>query len=99
MAEFLVTFEINLPDGTPESEVTDRESAEAEAAAELVAAGHLLRLWRRRTGSGATTTIGLYRADTEAELNGLLDVLPLRDWMQVGVTPLEPHPNDPLTPH
>ena len=34
--------------------------------------------------------LGLYRADSEAELDGLLGALPLADWMQVTVTPLEP---------
>jgi muconolactone delta-isomerase len=29
------------------------------------------------------------------ELDRLLRVLPLYDWMQVAVTPLETHPNDP----
>jgi muconolactone D-isomerase len=37
----------------------------------------------------------LYRADTEAELDMLLKALPLSDWMDVTVTPLETHPNDP----
>jgi hypothetical protein len=39
--------------------------------------------------------IGLYRAQSEHELDGLLRALPLYDWMRVTVTPLEPHPNDP----
>ena len=37
--EFLVEFEVNVPDGTPESEVKDRENAEASAAAKLVDEG------------------------------------------------------------
>jgi muconolactone D-isomerase len=39
--------------------------------------------------------LGLYRADSEAQLDGLLRALPLHEWMHVDVTPLEPHPNDP----
>jgi muconolactone D-isomerase len=39
--------------------------------------------------------IGLYAADGEAELDGLLGALPLADWMQITVIPLAPHPNDP----
>ena len=39
--------------------------------------------------------VGLYRAEGEAQLDGLLGALPLRAWMHVAVTPLEPHPNDP----
>ena len=33
--EFPVEFEINIPGGTPESEVEDRENAEASAAVRL----------------------------------------------------------------
>lgn len=39
--EFLVEFEVNVPDGAPESEVKDRETAEPSAAAKLVDEGHL----------------------------------------------------------
>jgi hypothetical protein len=40
--DFLVEFEINVPGGTPESEVTAREEAESAAAAKLVDQGHLV---------------------------------------------------------
>jgi muconolactone delta-isomerase len=93
--EFLVEFEVNVPDGTPESEVKDRERAEASAAAKLVDRGHLVRLWKPLVAPGETKTVGLYRADSEAHLDGLLGALPLREWMHLTVTPLGPHPNDP----
>jgi muconolactone D-isomerase len=48
------------------------------------------------SGDGATA-IGPYRADSEAELDGLLAALPLADRLRVTVTPLEAHPNDPAT--
>ena len=93
--EFLVEFEVNVPDGTPESEVEEREKAEASAAAKLVDEGHLVRLWKRPVAPGETRIVGLYRADNEAQLDGLLGALPLYEWMHVTVTPLEAHPNDP----
>jgi muconolactone D-isomerase len=93
--EFLVEFDVNIPEGTPESEVEDRKNAEASAAAKLVGEGHLLRVWNRPVASGETNVIGLYRADSDIELDGLLGALPLYEWMHVTVTPLEPHPNDP----
>ena len=92
--EFLVEFEINAPGGTPVSEVADRERAETSAAAMLADQGHLLRVWKRCLPTGGTRTLGLYRADSEAELDGLLRALPLYDWMKVTVTALEPHPNE-----
>ena len=93
--EFFVEFEVNVPDGTPESEVEERDKAEASAAAKLVDEGHLVRLWKRPVAPGETRIVGLYRADNETQLDGLLGALPLYDWMHVTVTPLEPHPNDP----
>jgi muconolactone delta-isomerase len=93
--EFLVDFKVNIPDGTPESEVRDRDSAEAIAASKLVEQGHLRRLWKESGADGETRSLGLYRADSELELEALLGALPLAEWMHVTVTPLAPHPNDP----
>jgi muconolactone delta-isomerase len=93
--EFLVEFEIEVPEGTHESEVEQRSSDEASAAARLVDEGHLLRVWRRNRVADDPTVIGLYAADSEAELDGLLGALPLAEWMQVKVIPLAAHPNDP----
>src|SRR5215212_2143578 len=96
--EFLVGFDVTVSDGTPESEVKERVSAEASAAAGLAREGHLVRLWRLPVAPGQSKAVGLYRADSEAELDGLLAALPLDGWMQVTVTPLEAHPNDPGSP-
>ena len=93
--EFLVEFEVNVPDGAPATEVEARTNAETSAAASLVDRGHLVRLWKPPAAPGETKALGLYRADSDAQLAGLLAALPLSDWMQITVTPLEPHPNDP----
>ena len=93
--EFLVEFEVEVPEGTHESEVEQRSRAEAFAAAKLVDEGHLIRVWRRNAVADDPTVIGLYAADSEEELDGLLGALPLADWMRVTVIPLAPHPNDP----
>jgi muconolactone D-isomerase len=91
----LVEFKVNIPHGTPESEVRDREIAEATAAGKLVDEGHLVRLWKPQAPPGETKTLGLYRADSETELDALLRALPLSEWMRVTITPLGHHPNDP----
>lgn len=90
--EFLVEFIVSVPAGTPGSEVTEREGAEADSAAHLAREDHLRRLW---TADGGGRIIGLYQAASREELDGLLDGLPLRSWMQISVTPLQPHRNDP----
>src|SRR5246127_5071757 len=96
--EFLVEFEVNVPDGAPVSEIEARNLAEASAAARLVDEGHLLRLWKPPAAPGETKALGLYRADSEDQLAGLLGALPLYDWMNITVTTLTAHPNDPGPP-
>jgi muconolactone D-isomerase len=86
---------VNVPEGTPESVVEARERAEASAAARLVDDGHLVRVWNLTVADGESRILGLYRADGEAQLEVLLRALPLYEWMDLTVTPLEPHPNDP----
>ena len=93
--DFLVEFEIDVPQGTPENEVMRRQDTESVAAAKLVDQGHLLRLWKRDVAPGESRPIGLYRAENKDELDGLLGALPLSEWMRITVTPLESHPNDP----
>src|SRR5260221_3101150 len=93
--EFLVEFDVQVPAGTPQSEVRDREKAESAAEAKLAEEGHLVRLWRRPRVRGGAMAVGLYRAESEAELDDLLRALPLADWLGVTIIPLAPHPNDP----
>jgi muconolactone D-isomerase len=95
MMEFLVSFELDVPDGVAESEGEDRERAEATAAETLADEGRLVRLWRASLGPRRSTVLDLYCADSRAELDELLSVLPLYDWMHTSITPLGPHPNDP----
>ena len=93
--EFLVEFEVHVPDGVPPSDIRDRQAAEAAAAAKLAEDGHLDRVWRRPVDDGRDTVLGLYRADSDTELRRILAGLPLREWMHITVTPLASHPNDP----
>jgi Muconolactone delta-isomerase len=53
--EYLADLVANVPDGTPVSKVGGAKEAEKRRAAELTAAGHLLRLWRRDTDSRRDT--------------------------------------------
>jgi muconolactone delta-isomerase len=96
--DFLVEFEMKVPEGTGEAEVKKREDAEAVAAAKLAGEGHILRIWKRPMAAGGPTVLGLYRADDATQLDGLLRTLPLYEWMNVSVTNLEHHPNDPVGP-
>ncbi len=90
--EFLTTFTITVPEGTPGQAVDDTEAREAERAHELAGQGHLLRLWIL-PGEGGV--LGLWRARDAAEMQAILPSLPLNAWMTVETTPLSLHPSDP----
>ena len=90
-AEFLVTFTLAVPPGTGGQTVEDTKAREAQAAHDLAAQGHLLRLWTRPDGRA----LGLYQARDAAQMQAILQALPLAPWMTVDTTPLSPHPSDP----
>jgi muconolactone delta-isomerase len=90
--EFLTTFTISVPEGTPGQAVDDTEAREARRAKELAGQGHLLRLWRL---PGPSRTLGLWNADDPAEMQAILKSLPMDPWMTVETTPLSRHPSDP----
>jgi muconolactone D-isomerase len=93
--EYLVDFTIDIPDGTSSNDVDRRARAEAKRVDALGREGHVLRVWRPLPEDGRRRAIGLYRADDEAELKGILESLPLYPWMTVSVRALASHPNDP----
>jgi muconolactone D-isomerase len=93
--EYLVDFAIDIPDGTPATDVDQRAQAEADRVDALAKEAHVLRVWRPQPEDGRWRAIGLYRADDEAELNAILESLPLYPWMTIEVRALAPHPNDP----
>ena len=90
--EFLTTFAVTVPEGTPRPAVEDAEAREAARARELAEQGHLARLWKL---PGQARALGLWRAQDDAEMQAIVESLPLYDWMTVVTTPLTPHPSDP----
>jgi muconolactone D-isomerase len=93
--DYLVDFTITVPEGTPASELEQRMMGEEARVAELAAQGHAVRVWKPLPDDGPPRAIGLYRAEDNAELQAILESLPLRPWMEILVTPLGEHPNDP----
>jgi muconolactone delta-isomerase len=95
--EYFITFTVRAPDGTPQP-VVDREFArEATRARELAGDGHLLRLWMLSESAGVSRSLGLWRARDEAEMQAIVESLPLLPWMSVEITPLTAHPSDPAS--
>ena len=93
--EYLVTMTTRVPDGTPGQAVDDVRAREAAHSRDLVAQGHLLRLWRPPLQPGEWRTFGLFAAASGDELEKGLASMPLRIWRTDEVTPLSPHPSDP----
>jgi muconolactone delta-isomerase len=95
--EFLTTFTISIPDGTPAQAVEDAKAAEAQRAKELAGQGHLERLW---VLPGAGRALGLWRARDGDQMQAIVKSLPLDPWMTSQTTPLTSHPSDPgVTTH
>jgi muconolactone delta-isomerase len=90
--EFLTTFAISVPEGTPAQAVDDTEAREAQRAKELAGQGRLLRLWRL---PGPSRALGLWNAESPDEMRVILKSLPMDPWMAVETTPLSRHPSDP----
>ena len=93
--EFLTIFNVSVPSGTPAQTVDDIEARRQNARHELAEAGHLLRLWMLQAEPGESRALGLWRANDAAEMQAILESLPLDRWMRVDTTPLTEHPNDP----
>lgn len=91
--EFLTMFTVTVPSGTPAQSVEDTEAREAARAKELAEQGHLERLW---VLPGQGRALGLWRARDAAEMEAIVKSLPLDSWMTTQITPLTPHPSDPV---
>ncbi|HEY2435676.1 MAG TPA: muconolactone Delta-isomerase family protein [Solirubrobacteraceae bacterium] len=96
--DYLVEFIITIPGDAPPAEIEQRTAGETTRVAELAAQGHVLRVWTPLPEDGRKRALGLYRAASDQELEQILDSLPLRPWMEISVTALAEHPNDPTRP-
>ena len=97
-AEFFVTFTPAVPEGTPAEDVEEATVREAGRAGELAKQGHLVRLWVLPAEEGMSSALGLWRADSEAQMQAILESLPLYPYLRTQTTRLTPHPNDPAAP-
>jgi muconolactone delta-isomerase len=96
--EFFVTFIPDAPESTPAEDVAEATVREADRAAELAKQGHLIRLWRLPPAGGVRPALGLYRADSDREMQAIVAALPLYPYLRTETTRLTPHPSDPAAP-
>jgi len=94
-AEFFVVFTPAAPGGTPARDVEEATAREAVRARELAGQGHLTRLWALPPADGVSSALGLWRAGDAAEMQAIVEALPLYPYLKTRTTPLTPHPSDP----
>lgn len=96
--EYLVTMTTHVPEGTSEQVLKEATAGEAERTRELAGQGHLIRLWAVAPQAGAPAAFGLWLAVDAAQMQAILESLPLYPYLTTGLTPLTPHPSDPAIP-
>jgi muconolactone D-isomerase len=92
--DFLVEIVVGLPPETDAARKAELIAAEGIRARELAATGTIQRLWRI---PGRWANVGIWRADDATALHEAISSLPLYPWLEVDVTPLATHPNDPAS--
>ncbi len=93
--EFITTFIIAIPDGTPTQVVNEARTGEARRMHELAEQGHLIRLWLLPAWQDGSHALGLWRSQDAADMRAILESLPMAPWLTEEITPLVPHPSDP----
>lgn len=93
MSEFLVNIQIEWPRDLSEEKIAQLSVDERQMAAELAAAGTLVRMWRV---PGRRENWGLWRARDATEMHQIVSELPVWPYMTVSVHPLAQHPVDPV---
>jgi len=88
--EYFVHFAVKDSRGGPDFD--NARTAEATASREAAEQGLLVRLWRL---PGEGRALGLGQSTDPVKLDKVLSALPLVPWLDVEVTPLDPHPSDP----
>lgn len=90
--EFLVRFEISVPDSVSSEVETRLRSEERAMAMKLREKGILQRLWRV---PGRRAVIGLWETTDATELHDVLAALPMFPYLvDVSVEPLATHPQE-----
>jgi muconolactone delta-isomerase len=88
-AEFLTSFTLTIPAGTPARAAGDLQ---AQRAQDLAGPGHVLRLW---TLSGQARTLCLWESGDTSGMPLAAEPLTQDAGTSVQTTPLSPHPSDP----
>jgi muconolactone delta-isomerase len=92
--EFMTTFLVSIPTGSPSITMESLLAQEAVRTRELADQHHLIRLW---TLPGHDRNLGLWQARDLQAVRDILQSLPMADWLSVDTVQLSRHPSDPAT--
>ena len=90
--EFLLKIRVTWPPDGDEAEKQRRIVAEGVRARELAAEGIIKRVWRI---PGQWANYGIWEAPDATTIHNAVTSLPMWPYLEVEVTPLAAHPNDP----
>lgn len=90
--EFLVHIINQAPASLKGEELQELAQAENARARELADQGILIKLWRI---AGKRENVGIWRANDGNKLHAALLSLPFFPYLQIEITALAEHPNDP----
>ena len=86
---FQVIMNVRIPHDADPDKVEDAQEREHVRAAELQRAGKWVHLWRV---AGKYAAVSIFKVDSPAELDTILESLPLHLFMETEVTALCRHP-------
>jgi muconolactone delta-isomerase len=101
--EYLVTFNVRVPEDASAEVVEKMNAGEAARARELAGEGRLVRLWalpkpsKQAEPSGPVRNLSLWQAPDPGTIEAALASLPMTaaGWLTVETVPLTGHPSDP----
>ena len=89
--KYLVHMDVNLPAGMPAEEAAAIKAAEKAYSQELQRSGKWPEIWRV---VGEYANYSIFDVESNDELHGILQGLPLFPYMDITVVPLAKHPSD-----
>jgi muconolactone D-isomerase len=86
---FILNIDVSIPADMPAAEKDVLRERENARAAELIAEGTMVRIWRI---VGRVANVSLWHADTLEGLHAVLMSMPMFPYMKIEVTPVIDHP-------
>ena len=87
---YLVRMDVNIPHDLPKEQAQEIKAREKAYSQDLQRDGRWKHIWRV---AGEYANYSVFDVESNDELHGLLQALPLFPYMDIQVTPLAKHPS------